>query len=60
MENLCHLQVEMRRTSTIEIKEVAVIDHRGTSMEPIIQYLSEGIVPKDKKEARKLVAKVVR
>ncbi|XP_077232479.1 uncharacterized protein LOC143869806 [Tasmannia lanceolata] len=49
--------IEVLSRPSIEREEVTHIDHEPSWMDPIVQYLKDGTLPEDQKEARRITAK---
>lgn len=47
-------QVKVQYIPSIDISEVNQIDRIANWSSPIVSYLKDGVLPKDKEEARKL------
>ncbi|XP_077250484.1 uncharacterized protein LOC143889954 [Tasmannia lanceolata] len=52
-----NMYTEVLSRPSIEREEVTHIDHEPSWMDPIIQYLKDGTLPEDRKEARRITVK---
>ena len=60
IDEIARDQVKVQYIPSIDIPEVNQIDEVTSQTSPIMSYLKDGVLPKDKEDARKLKVRVAR